>query len=360
MLNTQTRILLTKYAQMLAKGSNASNGREMFSLLPPHEQILRGQIMHSDEFLQLITMLVVQQVKGQVVSTGNPQLFTGRVKDGRFNRQMGVDGNQYELYETDSGSYLPYNTLTTWGNVGSENEFFERIQNFSNRSFALDMLRVGFNGTHVATDNSDPEKYPMGEDVNKGWHQIVKDRTPNQIITDVPIFDRVSANADAHSLDALVADLIHGTIREEFRNHPDLVVLVGSDLLAADVVSMLNKVDRPTEKVAAQLINREIAGKKAYTPPFFPSDRITVTTTENLHLYTQSGTAYRRADWIDDRKRFENNYLRMEGYAVEFDELYASFDKVQIGDNTAGEVKEVIDPNKDGQDPDNDPNKSGE
>lgn len=341
MLNQQTRVLLTKYAQMVAKASGAPNGREMFSLLPPHENILRDQIVHSDEFLQLITMLMVQQVKGQVVSTGNPQLFTGRVKDGRFNRQMGVDGNQYELIETDSGSFIPYNTLTTWGNAGNDNEFFERIQNFSNRSFALDQLRVGFNGEKAAVGNTDPEANPMGQDVNKGWHAIVKGRTAKQIVTDIPIFDRVSANADANSLDALAADLIHTYIREEFRNHPDLVVLVGSDLLAADVVSMLNRVDRPTEKVAAQLINREIAGKKAYTPPFFPADRITVTTTANLHLYTQSGTTYRRADWSDDRKRFENNYLRMEGYAVEFDELYASYEKVQIGDNTEGEVKEV-------------------
>lgn len=341
MLNQQTRVLLTKYAQKIAKSSNASNGREMFSLLPPHENVLRDQIVHSNEFLQLITMLMVQQVKGQVVSTGNPQLFTGRVKGGRFNRELGVEGNQYELIETDSGSYIPYNTLTTWGNAGTENEFFERIQNFSNSSFALDQLRVGFNGVEAVTGNTDPLKFPMGEDVNRGWHQIVKDRTPGQIVTDIPIFDRVSANADAHSLDALAADLIHNYIREEFRNHPDLVVLVGSDLLAADVVSMLNRIDKPTEKVAAQLINREIAGKKAYTPPFFPPNRLTVTTTANLHLYTQSGTTYRRADWSDDRKQFENNYLRMEGYAVEFDELYASYDEIQVGDNTAGEVKEV-------------------
>ncbi|MEX9212836.1 phage major capsid protein, P2 family [Providencia rettgeri] len=341
MLNAKTRALVAKYSEGLAAVSQAKNGREMFSLLPPHQNTLHEQIMHTEEFLQLITMLMVEQVKGQVVYTGNPQLFTGRVKDGRFNRQLDVDGNQYELYETDSGSYLPYTTLTTWANAGTEDEFLSRIQAFSNRSFALDMLRIGFNGTSAAAANSNPEENPNGEDVNIGWHQIVKNRSPGQIITDIPIFDRAAANADANSVDALVADLKFNYIREEFRSNPDLVVLIGADLLAADVVTMMNKVDRPTEKVAAGLIGRDIAGMKAYTPPYFPSRRLVVTTTKNLHLYTQANTGFRRADWVDDRKRFENNYLRTEGYAIEYDELYAGYDEIQLGENTEGEVKEV-------------------
>lgn len=347
MLKGLTLERVNKYITSLAQGSNAPNGREMFSLLPPHENKLHDAIMHSDEFLQLITMLMVEQVVGQVVYTGNPQLFTGRVKDGRFNRQLDVDGNQYQLYETDSGAFLPYSTLTTWGNSGTDDEFMRRMNEFTLRSYALDHLRIGFNGTHVATGDTNPDEYPLGEDVNIGWHEIVRNRTPGQIITDIPVFDRTAANADYRSYDAIAADLKHTYIREEFRNHPDLVVLIGSELIASDVVTMLNKVDRPTEQVAAQLINREIAGMKAYTPPFFPSRRIAVTTTKNLHLYTQNNTVFRRADWIDDRKRFENNYLRMEGYAVEYDELYAAFDEIQIGANTSGEVNEVTpDPEK--------------
>ena len=344
-----------KYVSELAKGSNAQNGREMFSLLPPHETKLHDAIMHSDAFLQLITMLIVEQLKGQVVFTGNPQLFTGRVKDGRFNRQLDVDGNQYELFETDSGAYLPYTTLTTWANSGTEGEFLARMQSFANRTIALDMLRVGFNGEFVAAGDSDPQKYPMGQDVNIGWHEIVRKRTPGQIITDIPVFDRTSTNADVRSVDALAADLKHSVIREEFRNDPDLVVLIGSELLAADVVSMLNKVDTPTEKVAASLMNRQIAGMNAYTPPYFPSRRLVVTTTKNLHLYTQKDTGFRKADWVDDRKRFENNYLRMEGYAVEYDELYAAYSEIQLGANTDGETQEVI--NNEQQ---NEPPKDGE
>ncbi|HDW7097271.1 TPA: P2 family phage major capsid protein, partial [Yersinia enterocolitica] len=218
-----------------------------------------------------------------------------------------------------------------------EDEFFQRIQEFSNESFALDMLRIGFNGKTIA-DNTDPVANPLGQDVNRGWQTIVQERSPGQIITDKVILDRNGTGADFVSLDAAVTDLIHSCIYEPFRNDPRLVVLVSADLIAADATSMMNRIDRPTEKVAAQLINREIAGRTAYTPPFMPEGRLIVTTLSNLHLYTQRGTRKRKAEWIDDRKRFENNYLRMEGYAVEYDELYAAYDAITVGDGVLDEV----------------------
>ncbi len=89
-------------------------------------------------------------------------------------RETGIDGNEYKLAETDSGAFLPWDVLSVWANSGGENEFYQRMQNFVNESFALDMLRIGFNGTHVA-DSTDAKEYPNGEDVNKGWHQIAKE-----------------------------------------------------------------------------------------------------------------------------------------------------------------------------------------
>jgi P2 family phage major capsid protein len=193
------------------------------------------------------------------------------------------------------------------------------------------MLRVAFNGTSAA-DDTDPETNPNGEDVNIGWHQIVKTRTPAQVITgDITIG---GAGADFMGLDAAVTDLVHTSIYEPFRNDPRLVVLVSADLIGADATTMMNMVDRPTEKVAAQLINRQIAGRTAYTPPFMPEGRLIVTTLDNLHIYTQAGTRKRKAEWNDDRKRFENSYLRMEGYAVEHDELYAAYDKLTLATGT--------------------------
>lgn len=327
LLTPKAEALIRKYAAGLAKSYGVPDTSKFFALTDPRDIQLRNTLLQQYEFLQLINTQTVEQVQGQVVATGNPGLFTGRKKSGRFSRKMDNSGNEYKLAETDSGSYLDYVTLVTWANAGSEDEFFQRIQAFSNESFALDILRIAFNGTHVAED-TDPDKYPLGDDVNRGWHTIVKERSPAQIVTgDVTIG---GANADFMGLDAAVTDLIHTNIFEPYRQDPRLVVLVSADLIGGDATSMMNRIDKPTEKVAAQLINREIAGRKVYSPPFMPEGRLIVTTLSNLHLYSQRGTGQRKAEWVDDRKRFENNYLRMEGYAVEHDDLYAGYDKLTM------------------------------
>lgn len=331
-LSAEAEGMLQSFTAALAKSYGVHDTSKMFAITPPKETLLRQALLESSEFLRLVNVKDVKQTTGQVISTGKPGIYTGRKKSGRFSRALGVSGNDYALAETDSGSFLGYDTLTNWANSGDEDEFFQLIQTFSNEQFALDMLRIAFNGTHVAED-TDPIANPSGEDVNIGWHQIVKDRSPAQIITDAVTLG--GAGADYVSLDAAVTDLLHTCILEHYRNDPNLCVLISGDLIGKDATTMMNMVDRPTEKVAAQLINRQIAGKQVYTPPFMPEGRLIITTLSNLHIYTQSGTRKRKADWSDDRKQFENNYLRMEGYAVEHDELYAAFDKITLAGDAA-------------------------
>lgn len=329
----EVKRLLLAYASAMAETYGVDSVKQFFSITPPWDTKLRDALMHSVEFLNLINMQHVDQLTGQVVVTGNPQLFTGRKVEGRFSREMGNSGNKYVLHEMDSGSFLPYHTLTAWANAGSEDEFINRIQAFSNKSFGLDILRIGFNGIS-AEPETDPVVNPNGEDVSPGWQQIVKDRTPGQIVsTPITLNRNAPPTGDNYvSLDAVVTDLRMNLIHETERDNPDLVALVSADLIGADATSMMNRIDRPTEKVAAQLINREIGGLKAYTPPYMPSGRVIVVPLWNLHHYTQKDTEMKKAEWVDDRKRFENNYLRMAGYAVEYDELYASFENITIED----------------------------
>ncbi|ENE8564370.1 phage major capsid protein, P2 family [Salmonella enterica] len=331
MLSTKAMKYLHNYALAIAKANGTFTAENFFTIAPPRETMLRDAIMqNAAPFLALINVMLVDQLVGQVISTGNPGLFTGRKTDGRFNKALGISGNEYRLYEVDSGSFLDYATLTAWANAGTENEFYNRLQAFFYKSIANDLLRVAFNGTHAATGDTDPKTYPNGEDVHPGWHQIVKERSPKQIITDKVILNREDKGSDFKSVDSVVADIIYTCIPPEFRQDPDLVVLVSQNVIAADAVSMMNRIDKPSEKVAAQLMNREIAGRKAYTPPYMPDNRVVVTTLHNLHMYFQSGTQQRKSGWIDDRKRFENNWLRMQCCAVEYDELYGAFDNIEL------------------------------
>jgi hypothetical protein len=62
-----------------------------------------------------------------------------------------------------------------------------------------------------------------------------------------------------------------------------------------------------------------------------------VTMLPNLHIYTQRNTRQRKNEFVDDRKQYENKYLRNEGYAVETPELYAAIDENAV---TIGELTE--------------------
>lgn len=323
MLNQTAEQMLAKYIHNFSLASNRLDVKKLFSLTPPQETRLRQAILHGTEFLSMINCADVDQITGQVVRTGVSQLYTGRKKDARFSRKIGIEGNEYKLTKTDSCAVLTWDLLSQWGNSGTENEFFALVQTFIEQSFGLDMLRIGFNGTHIA-DETDPDHYPNGEDVNIGWHQIAKNWNGGSLVLQDQV--TLGAGGDYATLDAIASDL-KNSIRPEFRNDPRLVVLVGSDLVAYESFRLYQQADKPTEKIAAQLLSDSIAGMPAYIPPFMPGKRMVVTTLQNLHIYTQRNTRRRAAEDVQDREAFESKYWRMEGYALEIPELYAAVDE---------------------------------
>lgn len=326
MLNQQAEVLLQKYCTALAQQSGVANVAKQFSLSNPMDIRLREAIMFSHEFLQMITCDDVDQLSGQVIITGTSQLLTGRKAGGRFCRKLGVDGNIYTLKETDSCAALDWATLSVWANSGNEGQFFRMMQEFMDKQFALDMIRVGFNGTHAA-ETTDPDTYPNGEDVNKGWHQIAKEwKGGSQVLTD-PV--TLGAGGTYATLDAMGSDVVNH-LPIEYRNDPEVVLLVGSELLAAEQFRLYGKADTPTENLAAAQLDTIVAGKRAIVPPYMPGMRIAATTLKNLHLYTQKGTRKRAAEDVQDRKQFENKYWRNEGYALGIPEMYVAIDESAI------------------------------
>lgn len=327
LLNQKAREFLHNYAIALASEVGVDDVSRYFAITDPKETQLRDALLESVDFLSMINVQYVDQLQGQVVTTGNPGIYTGRRKSGRFSRNLDVDGNTYQLYETDSCAALTWHLLSVWANSGSEDEFFQKMQGFTLKSFALDQLRIGFNGTHVA-DDTDPKKYPNGEDVNIGWHAIAKKWDGGKQVITTPI--TLDEKGDFKSLDAMAQDIVNSCIPAEFRNDPRLVVLVGADLVAAEQYRLYQAADRPTEKIAAQMLGSTIAGRTAIIPPFMPGKRMVVTPLANLHLYTQSGTGQRKAEFVEDRKQFENKYLRNEGYALEYPQLYGAYDESAV------------------------------
>lgn len=296
-LNNRARDLLDKYSAGMAQQFGARDTSRYFSLNDPQENALRLALLESVEFLNMITCLDVDQLSGQVISVGSSVLHTGRSENGRFIRQVGVDGNDYSLVETDSCAALRWDLLSVWANAGKdENEFYNLVQAFTTQVFALDMLRIGFNGKSRAK-TTDPVANPNGEDVNIGWHERMKTLLGgNQIMTDPVVLDEAG---DYKSLDAMASDLINAKIPAQFRNDPRLVVLVGADLVAAEQYRLYQAADRPTEKIAAQMLGSTIAGRQAIIPPFMPGNRPGVDRHNGLCIFFEEpNNPLRSARWF--------------------------------------------------------------
>ncbi|HCE2240666.1 TPA: phage major capsid protein, P2 family [Vibrio parahaemolyticus] len=329
MLNAVSTKYLKEFTSAVVKSASATEGAKMFNVTAPMETKLRQAIMMSDAFLAMISMLPVLQIKGQVIDVGSDGLSTGRDNTKRFNVDVGQDGNTYELVKTDSGARILWETMTQWANSGSKDEWLKMMKNAISMRFARDILRIGFNGTSIA-EKTDPVANPLGQDVNKGWLTIVKEKKVGQVLASATL-DPTGAAADSYkNLDSLVQDLINTTIAPEHRQDPDLVVLVGSDLVAAEQHRLLESANTPTEHKAAQQLAKTIAGKQAYTPPFFPAKQVWVTNTKNLQVLTQEGTQWRRQVNDEDELCYKQNHIRMEGYAVGNMNKFAAIENVTI------------------------------
>lgn len=331
MLTTQAVKQIQAYCKTLQKSAvvEGVDVSKQFAIAPPIETKLRQAIAHSDSFLRMLSFMSVQQISGQVVDVGTGALLTGRVKDGRFRAKVGIDGNTYTLVETDSCAAITWEMLTQWANAGSSGEFTKLMNNAITRNFALDILRVGFHGVSVA-ETTNPATYPLGQDVNKGWLQIAKEKKPGQVLASATLDPTGTAPDSFKNLDSLANDLKNQVINEVHQESPDLVVLVGRDLVSAEQHRLLEAADKPTEHKAAQSLAKTIAGMKAYTPPYFPATQIWITSLKNLQVLDQEGTQWRKARNEEDRKQFENSWLRMEGYAIGDLDKFAAIESVTV------------------------------
>jgi P2 family phage major capsid protein len=327
-LNQQARAMLQTYGAQMAAQFGVTTVAEQFAITGPKESALRKKILESSAFLKMINVMDVDQIQGQVVEVGASGLHTGRKAGGRFTKNGALSGHEYKLVETDSNCSVTWDTLSIWANSGGEGEFMRLLNESAAEAFARDILRVGFNGTSVAA-TSDATANPNGEDINKGWQALVKADKPAQIITEDVYLDG-DGGGDYKTLDAMASDLINTKIAVQFRNDPRLVVLVGADLVAAESARLYDSADRPSEKIAAQNLPFSIAGRKAIVPDFMPGKRMVVTFLSNLQVLTQRGTRHRKAKHEEDRKTFENSYLRWEGYAVGNYDCYAAFDEANV------------------------------
>ncbi|MFK9070434.1 P2 family phage major capsid protein, partial [Escherichia coli] len=86
---------------------------------------------------------------------------------------------------------------------------------------------------------------------------------------------------------ALVMDATNNLIEPWYQEDPDLVVIVGRQLLADKYFPIVNKEQDNSEMLAADVIisQKRIGNLPAVRVPYFPADAMLITKLENLSIY---------------------------------------------------------------------------
>ncbi|MCO1337120.1 phage major capsid protein, P2 family, partial [Microbulbifer sp. OS29] len=147
---------------------------EKFSVEPSVGQELQDAITESDEFLQRINVVPVDEIKGEKVLGSVTGLLPKRTDTDNEDRQTSevwtLGSKGYELFPTEYDTHIRYVTIDSWAKFP---DFQKRYGSWVRRAIGLARIRVGWMGTHAAT-KTNSTTYPNGEDVNKGWLQKLR------------------------------------------------------------------------------------------------------------------------------------------------------------------------------------------
>lgn len=305
-----------------------------FSVDPTIAQELNDAITAKADFLERINIVPVTEVKGEKVFIGTNGPVTGRTDTKTADREAkdasGLDKTQYELYPTESDVGMPYAKIDAWAKFP---DFHQKYSAAVQKQIALDRIMVGFHGTHAAPD-TDITQYPLLQDVNKGWLQILREQAPHQVLKEGKEVGKITigVGGDYANLDALVHDAKQ-LVDERLRENGDLVSIIGSDLLAADKAKLYSKqADTPTEKERIELaqVIATYGGLPAFSVPNFPVDAVLVTSFDNLSIYYQDSSWRKQTVDNPKRSRIEDYNSRNEGYVVEQTEKAGLIENVEV------------------------------
>lgn len=320
-LSLQARQRYHALQESVARTYGVTSAREEFNVEPTLAQTLNDRITLSSAFLQRINVIPVSEIKGEKVMMGVNGTVTGRTNTDNNDREprhaLGLDGKGYELFDTQSDVALKFSTIDAWAKF---KDFAQRYSAAVHRQIGLDRIMIGWHGLEAKAD-TDREAYPLLQDVNKGWLQIVREQAAQQILVQgkVPGKIQIGAQGDYANLDALVFD-VSLMIDEEFRDGGDLVAIIGRDLLAHDKGKLYAAQGQtPTEKERIELaqVIATYGGLPSYTCPHFPSKGVVVTSWDNLSIYFQDSSWRRYLVQNPKRSRAEDYNSRNEGYVVE-------------------------------------------
>lgn len=338
-MKTKTKQLFTSMTLAIASTFGVTSASERFNVEPTLEQKLFDQVYESAEFLGQIQTQFVDDIAGQALTLSVNGGVTGRAgveKDPTKLRKTkdphGLDKREYRCYPVEADVHLDWVTMDSWSKFP---DFASRWRAHVRQAIALDIIKIGWNGTHAA-DETDIEAFPMMEDVNIGWLQLVRRDKPEHAISDGDQQAgeiRIGEGGDYANLDMAVHDLLQA-IPEHKRI--GMVAIIGEELQSHEKGKLYAKqAHTPSEKGLIELeqIIDTYGSLRCYKIPFFPQRGILITSFSNLAYYVQSGSV---------RMGVENNWKgkRVEDYQSRNDCFYIDdLEKIAFFESDAVKIK---------------------
>ncbi len=342
-MRTRTTQLFTAICAALASNYGVASVAENFAVEPTLEQRLYDSVYESAEFLNRINHAMVDDIAGESVFMSSGSGVTGRAgveKDDTKERKTkdvsALDKREYRCHPEEVDVHLSWAKMDAWSKFP---DFHERYRQHVRQQKALDIIKIGWYGTHVA-ESTDLAQYTMMQDVNIGWLQLVRRDAPERVITEgeAPGEVRIGEGGDYENLDCAVHDLIQGI---PLHKRVGLVAIIGDELIAQDKAKHYAKnAHKPSEKgkvEMAQTINT-YGGLSSFQVSFFPPRGILVTSFENLTHYIQSGSVRMSIENNAKKKRVEDYESRNACYYVEDLEkiVFIESDSVKIHKDADG------------------------
>ncbi|WP_251978553.1 phage major capsid protein, P2 family [Salinicola avicenniae] len=320
-MRNDTRLAFNRLTAQIAQLSGVNSATDSFAVEPSVQQTLETRIQESSEFLGMINVVGVDELKGEKLGLGISGPIAGRTDVSQKDRSprdlTTLDSQSYECASTEFDTYLPWNKLDAWAKFP---DFQTRVRNTILRQQALDRIMVGFNGTNAARE-TDRATNPLLQDVNVGWLQQYRTHAPARVMSKGAAEGKivVGTGGDYVNLDALVIDAVNELIDPWFRESTDLVAIMGRKMLADKYFPLINQDHPPTEQRALDLIvsQKRVGGLQAVRAPYVPDGAIFVTALSNLSLYWQNGSRRRYIRDKPERKRVENYESSNDAYVVE-------------------------------------------
>ncbi|WP_199153809.1 phage major capsid protein, P2 family [Chromobacterium sp. ASV23] len=327
-MKTETRNVFTQLLDQIARlnGVTTDAVKNAFSVQPSIQQKLETRIQESSEFLSRINVVGVDELEGEKLGLGVFGTIAGRTKvtptNPRRPRNLtDLNSHKFRCEFTEFDTAIPYVQLDAWAKFP---DFQTKLRDVIVKQQGLDRMMIGFNGISVA-EQTNREKYPLLQDVNKGWLQHYRERAPERVMAEVKkgsgkvLIGAIEKGGDFYNLDALVMDAVAGMIDPTLAGNPELVVILGRDLLHDKYFPIVNQDNKPSEQLAADVVTsqKRVGNLPAVTVPFFPAGAMMITPLSNLSIYYQNGSRRRHLREEPEFNQVANYESNNEAYVVE-------------------------------------------